>query len=142
MATASTTTTVPRIAREAVIRKDSSKLEITRFARKGQSVEIKGSTTLGEILASFGKVQDGKQVSVTLEISATSLMREDQVPSLANASDKELAMASLTQAEQQALRDAQNLVASFADTCKLQAKTRLAGQTRQVWLTKGTASLA
>jgi hypothetical protein len=142
MATASTTTTAPRTARGIVTRKGVSELQTTRFARKGQSVEFKGTTTLGEVLASFGKIEDGKEISVTLEISVTSLMRQDQVPSLANASDKESVMACLSQAEKQALRDAQALLASFNEACKSQAKSRLAGQTRQVWLTKGTASLA
>jgi len=142
MATASTTTTAPRTARGIVTRKGVSQLQTTRFARKGQSVEIKGTTTLGEILASFGKVEDGKQVSVTLQVTATSIMRQDQVPSLANASDKETVLNSLSQAEKQALESAQALVASFAEACKSQAKSRLAGQTRQVWVTKGEASLA
>ena len=142
MATASTTTTAPRTARGIVTRKGVSQLQVTRFSRKGENVEVKGTTTLGEILASFGKIQDGKEVSVTLQVTATSLMREDQVPSLANASDKESVIASLSKGEREALESAQALVASFNEACKSHAKSRLAGQTRQVWLTTGEVSLA
>lgn len=108
------------------------------YARKGQAIVIRGTSTLTDILSQYGKISEGV-TSVTLDITLDNSMRMDAVPARAEACDNMQALKGLTKDEAKALLDAQALVKAFADKAKECARKRLSGQTRQVWVSVGTA---
>jgi hypothetical protein len=114
----------------------------TRFATKRTATPITGTTTLGAMLATYGKIVDGGEVSVTFTVTASSVLRVDQVPSRADATDKAAVLASMSQATQADVAKAQAVLEAFDAACKAHAKARLAGETREVWTTRGHVTIA
>lgn len=114
----------------------------TRFAAKRTATAITGTTTLGAILATYGKIVDGGEVSVTFTVTASSSLRIDQVPSRADATDKAAVLASMSAKAQAEIAKAQATLAAYDEACKAHAKARLQGETREVWTTRGHVTIA
>lgn len=132
--TATTTTAAATTATAASL--------VAKFEAKRTATAITGTTTLGAILATYGKIIDGEEVCVTLTVTASSSLRFDQVPSRADASDKANVLSSMSSEAQAEIAKAQATIAAYDELCKAYAKAKLAGEMREVWTTRGHVVLA
>lgn len=96
------------------------------------TIACSGTEKIGEILANFGCIREGKSV-ITLRVEVDSSVRMDTVPARVTAPDWE---AVLTDSEQALVERAEQVKAAAKDRAKQVARKRVGNGTREVWSSK------
>lgn len=92
-----------------------------------QSIEVKGTESIGNVLAQYGKiVADGNKKRITLSIAVSSTLSTVAKSASVSSEDKESALDKMTCAEREA-------VAKFERLAKAAAKARVKGETSERW---------
>ena len=92
-----------------------------------KKIEVTGSTSIGNILAEYGKILDtGKVNSITLEIQVASNLEKVKKSAVVSRADTDAALAKLTDEEKAIVKKFQQMEKTFA-------AARVAGQESDRW---------